>query len=333
MSDYPTFFNVALPMKKPEKQKSEFQPDSVGILAEIAELYYKDGLTQNEIAVRIGVSRPTVVNYIKQAREQGIVDIQIRGSTYKGSNLSRELCEKYGLSDVYIVRASTEIDDDAALTKLARLGAMALSDLLCEGDVLGVSWGGTVQRAADEIPRREVKRLSVCQLVGSMTSDALLASEASTIRIATRTGAKCNTLPVPAVLSSVELAQALRHEPIVQKHVAQFANLTKLFFSVGDLQDDSMVYASRMVSTAEWKSYKKRGAQAVLVGRFLNAAGELLDGDFHQRLMAIELAQFREVPMRMLVVGGAAKLDAAMATLSGKYATHLVVDDTLAQLL
>lgn len=320
-------------MIKPANIRTEFQPDSTGMLADIAELYYKDGLTQNEIAQRIGMSRPTVINYIKQARELGIVDIQIRGSAYKGSNLSRELCDKYALKDVYIARTALEKDEDAALAKLARLGAMALSDLLCEDDVLGVSWGGTIQRAADEVPRREVKGLSVCQLVGSMTSDAVLASEASTIRIANRTGGQCNTLPVPAVVSSVQLAQQLRDEPIVQKHLEQFRKLTKVFFSVGDLSDESLVLASGIATRLEWESYCERGAKAVLVGRFLNSNGLLIDGDLGQRLMGIELEQFRAIPVRILVVGSVAKLDAALATLAGQYVTHLVVDEKLAVLL
>jgi len=321
-------------MKKPVTIKSEFQPDSTGVLADIAELYYKDGLTQFEIAKRIGVSRPTVVNYIKQAREQGIVDIQIRGSAYKGSNLSRLLCDKYGLDDVYIARTTPEPNAEVAQNKLARLAAMALSDLLCENDVLGVSWGGTIQRAANEFPRRYIKHLNVCQLVGSVSSDALLAAEESTIHIAKRTGAKCNTLPVPAVVSSVQLAKQLRAEPIVQKHLAQFKELTKVFFSVGDMSDDSMVYAIGMATAEEWESNRSsRGAQAVLAGRFLDKNGERLDSDFTQRIMGIELEQLRAVPMRMFVAGGEAKLDAVNATLAGKYATHLVIDDVLAELL
>lgn len=320
-------------MKKNAISRSDSQPDSVGLLADIAELYYKDGLTQNEIAQRIGVSRPTVVNYIKQAREKGIVDIQIRGSAYKGSNLSRQLSEKYGLIDVYIARTALEPNEEAAEKKLARLGAMALSDLLCEGDVLGVSWGGTIQRAADEIPHREIKRLSVCQLVGSMKSDALLASEASTIRIANRAGGQCNTLPVPAIVSTAQLAQQLRDEPIVQKHLEQFNRLTKVFFSVGDLSDESLVHSSGIASNEEWKRYRDRNAKAVLVGRFLDADGQVLEGDFEKRLMGIELDQFKAVPTRILVVGGVAKLDAVLATIAGEYVTHLVVDEELAELL
>jgi len=54
--------------------KLDCQPNIEGVLADIAALYDKNGLTQSEIAGRIGVSRPAIVNYIKQAREQGIDD-------------------------------------------------------------------------------------------------------------------------------------------------------------------------------------------------------------------------------------------------------------------
>nr|MBX2882089.1 HTH domain-containing protein [Granulosicoccus sp.] len=272
-------------MKKPVSVESELRPDTAGLLADVAELYYKDGLTQHDIAQRIGVSRPTVVNYIKQAREQGIVDIQIRGSAYKGSNLSRQLCEKYGLVDVYIARTAAEKDQAVAQIKLARLGAMALSDLLREHDVLGVSWGRTIQLAATEFPRRPIKHLTVSQLVGSVPTDALFATEESTIRIAKRTGAKCNTLPVPAILSTVQLAEQLRAEPIVQKHLSQFTKLTKVIFSVGDLSDESMVYDIGMHTKAEWETYKSQGAKGVLVGRLVDDRGDVLDSDFNQRIL------------------------------------------------
>ncbi len=307
------------------------------MLAEVAELYYKDGLTQNQIAARIGVSRPTVVNYVRQARELGIVDIRISGSAYTGSSLSRELCDKYSLDDVYIARSSgRSAASQGARTAMqiaARLGAMALSDQLVSGDVLGVSWGETIHYAADEMPYRRVDRLSVCQLIGSMYSEIFQAPEASSIRIASRTGAHCSTLHSPAILSSVELARQLRDEPIVKKQLARFDDLTKVFFSVGNTRNDTMVVACGIASVEDWKAFRKRGAAAVLCGHFLDAEGNALDGEFSERLVGIHPRQLRNTPMRMLVVGGTDKLEAVKATLTGQYATHLVVDDSLAERL
>ena len=72
------------------------------ILVIVAELYYKDGLNQKEIAVRLGLSRATIINYLKQCRDEGIVDIQIKGSNYPVSNLSQSIRKKFNLIDVYV---------------------------------------------------------------------------------------------------------------------------------------------------------------------------------------------------------------------------------------
>src|SRR5208283_1322335 len=137
-------------------------------------LYYRDGLTQNEIAIRLGVSRATVVNYLRQAREQNIVDIRIKGTSFSASTLSKQLREAYGLDDVFI--ASTFPDPGANVEQrafenvrqVARVGAMAVYDLVQAGDVLGVAWGKTIEWLSEEMPRGSVPDLTVCQMIGSM---------------------------------------------------------------------------------------------------------------------------------------------------------------------
>ena len=62
-------------------------------LAHVAMLYYREGLTQGEIARRTGVSRATIVNWLRLAREQAIVDIRIRGESFAASPLARRLAQ------------------------------------------------------------------------------------------------------------------------------------------------------------------------------------------------------------------------------------------------
>ena len=40
-------------------------------------LYYQEGMTQNDIAQAMGISRATVISYLNEARERGIVNISI----------------------------------------------------------------------------------------------------------------------------------------------------------------------------------------------------------------------------------------------------------------
>ena len=49
------------------------------ILTKIAYYYYKQELTQSEIAQRLHMSRQRVNRLLKKSRELGIVDINIKG--------------------------------------------------------------------------------------------------------------------------------------------------------------------------------------------------------------------------------------------------------------
>ncbi|MEM7025709.1 MAG: sugar-binding domain-containing protein, partial [Pseudomonadota bacterium] len=200
--------------------------DREGLLAYISLLYYGEGLRQSEIATRMGVSRATIVNYLREAREAGIVDVRIRGSALTSSGLSRKLCEMFGLRDAYVAYLSPQDRNgtDAETHSLAatgRIGAIALLDMLKPGDNVGVAWGVTVKTLADQLPMISMADVTVWQMVGSMDTNRLPAAETCAIQIARRLGAACHTLHAPAILSSVELAEALRAEPAIRRQLAR----------------------------------------------------------------------------------------------------------------
>lgn len=302
-------------------------------LSQVALLYYKQGLTQSEISTRMGVSRATIVNYLRQAREQGIVDIRIKGQAFATSRLSRDVRERFGLKDVYLAGAHPEAqsyDDDFA-DQVAQVAAMAIFDLLVPGDRLGVAWGETLQRVAEAFPRRAVADLSVCQLTGSMALPSRAAAEACTIQIATNTGARCFTLHAPAIVSNRDLARQLREEPVIANQLALFSKLTKACFSVGAIDDGTLMVTSGICTAQELADYRACGAKAILCGHFIDAQGRLVSGDIEERLIGITPEQLRKVGVRMFVSSGPQKQDAIRAVIAGGYATHLVTDEATAQ--
>ena len=303
-------------------------------LAHAAMLYWREGLRQDEIARRMGVSRATIVNYLRLARTTGIVEIRIRGESFAVSPLARRLAARHGLQAAYVAH-----DDDAplsgedAVARTATLAAGALSDLLEPGDRLGVAWGATVQRVAQAFPAGDVPGLAVVQLIGSMHARHLFAAETCTIEIARRTSAECRTLHAPAVLTTPDLARALRAEPIIARQFEEFDRLTKVIFSVGNLAPDTTLLTAQIGTSADLDAAAGRGARAVLCGRFVGADGAEIASPLHDRLMGVTLDQLRRVPVRMLVAAGLDKLDAVRALLAGGHATHLVTDERIARAL
>ncbi|MDR3496489.1 MAG: sugar-binding transcriptional regulator [Ancalomicrobiaceae bacterium] len=301
------------------------------LLANVAMLYYKDGLTQNDIAKRLGVSRPTVVAYLRQARELNIVDIRINGASFSVSNLSRELKDAFRLEDVYLaaVYPDPEQSDGPtdALRRVACAGAMAVHDLLRPGDILGVAWGQTIQFLAEEMPRGSVRNLKVCQMIGSMKLRDLPAPETSSIRIAASLGAECFTLHAPAVLSSVEITEALKQEPLIHSQLTNFSILTKTLFSVGNCESDTQILKAGIASVEQVRWYKQNGAIAVICGRFIDVAGEQVVGELDSRMIGITPAELKAVGTGILVSAGLHKVDAMLAALKGGYVSYLVTDE------
>lgn len=309
------------------------------VLANAAILYYKEGLTQNEIAKRMGISRATVVNYLRLARENNIVDIRINGTSFSSSKLSKDLKEKFQLSDAYVADFTSH-DGEGVGNRIenlnrhvARVGAAALFEILKPDDVLGVAWGGTIHFLSEEIPRGGIAGLTVCQMIGSMKTPLLSAAETCAIRISSRLGADCNTLHAPAVLSSAELAAALRLEPVIKSQLEKFSEFTRTVFSVGNCDANTHIVQSAIVTQEEFSWYKSRGAVGVLCGRFIDEHGDHIVGAMDDRMIGISLDELRQLNSGVLVAGGPEKLLAIRATLTGGYVSHLVVDDSTARQL
>ncbi|MFK8033810.1 MAG: sugar-binding transcriptional regulator [Hyphomicrobiales bacterium] len=321
------------------QDKSDVSPvqRNDAVLANAAILYYKEGLTQNEIAKRMGVSRATVVNYLRLARENNIVDIRINGASFSSSKLSKDLKDKFRLRDVYVADYTPDDADswDNKIENLnrhvARVGAAALYDILKPNDIMGVAWGETIHFLSEEISRGRIEGLTVCQMIGSMKTPLLSAAETCAIRIASRLGADCNTLHTPAVLSSAKLASALRAEPTIKGQLEKFSEFTRTVFSVGNCDINTHVVRSSITTEEEFGWYKSRGAVGVLCGRFIDERGGHIGGSMDDRMIGISLEELRNLNSGILVAGGVEKLSAIRATLAGNYVSHLVVDEKTAR--
>ena len=315
----------------PDARSTRGAGNSEAQLAHVAMLYYREGLTQGDIAQRLGVSRATILNYLKLARDLGIVDIRIRGESFTSATLSKALSERYGLADCYIAHTDDEGQDERqVLQRVAHLAASALRDLLEPGDRLGVAWGETIQQVAHSFPVGPVPSLTVFQLIGSMMFDPLHAPEDCTIEIGRRTLAACRTLHAPAMVSSASLADSLRAEPILAHQLAELDNLDKAVFSVGSLAPPRTVVGSGLANQAELDAYLAKGAIGVFWGHFIDANGHPVTGPLDSRIIGIDLDRLRRIPLRLLVACGEVKYDAVLAALRGGFATHLVTDETCA---
>ena len=83
-----------------EEQKNEYR--------RVAYYYYKEGLTQEEIAKRMKMSRQRVNRIISSCIDLGIVTINIEGLDNSNLELETKLEDKYGLKEVRIINETAD---------------------------------------------------------------------------------------------------------------------------------------------------------------------------------------------------------------------------------
>ena len=304
-------------------------------LSNVALLYYGEGLTQSDIARRLNVSRVTVVNLLREAREDGIVEIRVNGRHLAEGNIAARLRNMCGLQDVYISDIfDGEAEDRATqLRQIGRVSAMALLDLIKPGDRIGVAWGETVMALSEALPRVRVDGTEVNQLIGSMISDRVPASETCAIRIASQIGARCYTLHAPAMVSTPELAETLRVEPTIFAQMQRLENLDVAVCSIGHVSSDTHLVAAGMATDAELVGARDAGAVGVICCRYIDDQGKECRLPPSDRLVSASLGCLRRVRKKLLVVCGADRLDATRAAIAGGFVTHLCADKALARAL
>lgn len=294
--------------------------------------YYHDGLNQNEIAARLGVSRASVVNYLTEARKREYVRITINSEIFLNHELSHRLRERFGLQEALVV-PSDPTGQPGSTDRVARACADWLPHLLEPGDRLGVAWGETVYRVAESAPHLSMDDITVVQLVGSRPAGLGFAAEVCSATIARHFGAECINLHVPLLLSDSDLAARLRAEPIIAEQLQAIAHCNKVLFACGTVGPDGHFARTRMHSEDVMEDLRRRGAAGVICARPIDAEGTPMSTDIDDRMIGITLEQVRDKQMGVLVASGPDRVIGARAAMVGGYASHLVTCSNTATLL
>jgi DNA-binding transcriptional regulator LsrR (DeoR family) len=314
-------------------QPTRHTSDKEALLANVALLYYGEGLTQSDIAKRMQVSRATIVNMLRESRERGIVEITVDGKHLSSSNMARRLRDKFDLQDVYIANSDTRDTikkRPELLEQVGRVGAAAILDIVETGDRVGVAWGETIMAVSNVIPQSSTDSVEICQLIGSMNSDRVPASENCAIQIAGKLGAKCFTLHAPGIVATAEMAEVFRNEPTIQSQLSRLEELDMTIASIGNVSEDTHLQAAGMATSKELRTARDMGAVGIICCRFIDAEGNGIATSPDERLIAATLNNLRMSRKKLLVVCGSDRADATLAAIHGGLVTHLCVDYGLA---
>jgi DNA-binding transcriptional regulator LsrR (DeoR family) len=302
------------------------------ILADVAEMYYLDGLGQVEIAGTIGVTRSAVSRMLSEAREKGIVEIRVRRPPEFDDDLSGALAARFGLRHALVMVWDGGGSQDELRSRLGKAAAQALTELLKPDSALGVGWGTTVSATIEALDARESGAETVVQLVGVLRSNShAYNSQALVDILARKLGADSIYLYAPFIVDSAETARALRHTPDMRQALNAGSRCDMVLMGVGSMAPDrNSLYLGGHISRETLQELDAAGAVGEIIGHHFDLTGSLLDIPLHERLVCVSMPDLLAIPARLAVAGGAHKERAVLGALRGGFVTGLVTDSVTA---
>jgi dihydroxyacetone kinase-like protein len=292
-------------------------------------LYYGEGMKQDDIAARLGISRASVFNLLQKARQEGIVSITIDMRRMGLFTLADKLCEHTGIDECFIV--PTEGAEEPLTERIALLGARVLEQRLTNDSVLGIAWGRTVMALSRALTPMRLRGASVVQLTGGSIATFDFSPELCTSNIAVKVGGRCVNLHAPGLVSNPTIKTLLLREPALQQHFELMRSCTMCLFGVTHVKGKSHLQASGFMSDQVIQEYVELGAVGFAAGIFFDREGRPVVTEADSRNIAMPREDFLKVPMRICVGGGPEKVDAIRGMLKGDYANVLITDEDTAR--
>jgi DNA-binding transcriptional regulator LsrR (DeoR family) len=303
------------------------------LLVRAATMYHLEGLTQAEVASRLGLSRPTAGRLIARARAQGLVRVVIDAPTHLAGSIhtdeERQLESLFGLDEVMIIDQSAD-GTPTGNAALGRAGASVLTRRLKSTDTLGFTWGPETVAVADSIGSRAATCRRVVQMDGSMTSvEYHTGVDHALSRFAERLGAQPLRLMAP-LYADADTVRAMRRDSILSQSIRAADEADVMVFGVGSVSTSTTLFEGAYLDAAILDELSGLDAVGEIGGRFYDAHGRVVESSLVDRTVSVSLDTVRDCRTTILVSGGAHRQESILGAVRGGLATTLVTDLTCA---
>lgn len=306
-------------------------PDQrINLLADIAEMYFLEGKNQAEIAKMVGMTRSNVSRLLKEARESGIIEIQINRPVSENPELAQQMVERFNLIAARIV------DVDRSNQLLDKLGGVAADELvrnLMPGQILGTAWGTGISATVEHLePTTAIPSLKVIQLLGALGAHIRdYDAHAIVRRLEDKLDAEGIYFNAPFFVEDETIANLILETKSLTEPLNMAKRADVALLGVGSLDiDHCSYYLAGYLSDDEIYALQDAGAVGDVCAVFFDRNGNLVEHELKKRMIGISAQDLLDIPIRIAAAGGPAKVDPILGALRAKLINVLITDSATA---
>lgn len=299
-------------------------------LAQVAWAYHVEGLTQEQVAEKLKVTRLRVNKALSEARKNGLVRITLNTSFSACPELEEKLCAEFGLAEAYVAPSPTR-PEDLQMIVGAALGQM-LSSKLADKKVkrFGLSWGNTLNLATRFVASFHRHDLEIISVMGGLTRGSDFNSFEITTRLADLLGAQHSYFPAPLYAGSRQSRDTIMKLDVFNEVLAKIRKIDGMAVACSDISPRSLLVRDGLPHDIKTGDLIKAGAVGDVLGTIIDKNGNPIDHSINERVVGIGLEDMRKIPNTILAAGGSYKIPVINAVLRKGLAKVVVTDEASA---
>lgn len=300
-----------------------------GLAIRAAWLHFAGGMTQAQVAGRLGISSAKAHRLVAQASQSGAVKVTIDGSIGECVALEQQLAQHFGLSTCEVVPDLHE--DGLPLRALGTAGASFLRreiQALKKGTI-GIGHGRTLAAAIEAMPHVAAGEVNFVSLLGGFTRNYAANPYDVMHSLASKTAGDAYVLPLPFFADSVEDRKVFLAQRGVRSVMQRAAHADLMIAGIGAVDLQTQLVTTGMVERVDIEDVQSRGGVGELLGHFFDFEGHAIRTSLSDRTLSLDLETLRGRRI-VALAGGPDKVACIGAVLRSRALSGLITDERTA---
>ena len=302
------------------------------VYIKIAYWYYNRGLTQDEIARRLSLTRQKVNRIINSLVDLDIVTITVHGFEQDEVELECEIEQTFGLNKCII--APDYGEKEATFYKVMNVAAQYVDSIATQGAIVGVSWGHSLAETVKQMNYHKRSECTVVQMMGAQNIEQKTEKSDEIVRgLANKLDCASYMLYAPVIVMHAETRKWMMQERSVRQCFEMMRRCDVAILGIGELTETSTMCKSGLLSKKEVRLLRSEGFVADLCMNPLRPDGSSDGCPISDRLITAEMDCLRDIRNTIAIASGEKKVDSILAALHTGCINTLIIDAKTARLV
>ncbi|MBN9141976.1 MAG: hypothetical protein J0H23_14265 [Micrococcales bacterium] len=297
----------------------------------VGELYYLRGMGLKDVAAVIGQSTATVSRMLQQARDRGIVRIEVVPADTDTAGLATDLSDALDVECLILPAHGTD-----AVSSSRSLGAEAaeiVAARLPQRGVVGLAAGHTLHALVGSLPRQDRHELQLVPAIGGYHPvHPHLDTNALSREAAKRLNCLARSVLAPASVESAEAREVLLSDPVIREATALWDEVDTTVYSTSApaevVQPGFSVMETIRNRTRE--ELIAHGMVGDIFGHLYDITGDLEQDRWNGMLISMSIEQVRRGRERIALIAGVDKAKSALGMARTRVPSLLIMDASAA---